>query len=153
MYGPVLKSELDQWVTEGRIPPEAALQAESTASWRPASEVYPQLRRSGPLSAVANPFAEIPTAPTFTAQTKTGQTYQRPHRGALILVFGILGWVVCPVFAPIAWAMGHADLREMRRGVMDGRGMSLTQVGMILGMAYTILGLLFMVLLCLGGLA
>ena len=47
--------------------------------------------------------------------------------------------------------MGNADLREMRRGQMDGSGMSLTQAGMILGMIYTILGLLFLALFCVGG--
>jgi hypothetical protein len=53
----------------------------------------------------------------------------------------------------VAWVMGHADLREMRRGLMDESGMSLTQAGMILGMIYTILGLLFMALLCVGALS
>jgi hypothetical protein len=151
VYGPVPKSELDQWVTEGRIPPEAALQNESASFWRPASEVYPQLRGSGPLHAASNPFAELSTALPFPAQTAA--SFRRPHRGILILVFAILGWVACPVFAPVAWVMGHADLREMRRGLMDESGMSLTQAGMILGMIYTILGLLFMALLCVGALS
>ncbi len=148
VYGPVPKSELDQWVAEGRIPPEAALQSESASFWRPAGEVYPQIQRSGPLQAASNPFAELPTAPSFRAQTPAA--YRRPHRGILILVFAILGCLACPIFSPVAWVMGHADLREMRRGSMDESGMSLTQAGMILGMIYTILGLLFMALLCLG---
>ena len=71
----------------------------------------------------------------------------------LILIFAILGWVICPIFAPIAWIMGHSDLREMRQGQMDDSGMSLTQAGMVLGMIETIFGLLFSCSMCVGGLA
>lgn len=151
VYGPVPKKELDQWVAEGRIPPQAALQIESTDAWRSASEVYPQLQRTGRLTASSNPFADLPTSPNFRSQAVYYQ--QQPHRGVLILVFGILAWIVCPVFAPIAWIMGQGDLRQMRRGVMDPSGMSMTQAGMILGMVYTILFMLFLVFVCLGSLA
>jgi hypothetical protein len=150
VYGPVPKSELDQWVAEGRIPPQAALQIESTDAWRSASEVYLQLQRSGRLTASSNPFADLPTSPTVRSQATMYP--QRSHRGVLILVFGILAWIVCPVFAPVAWIMGQGDLREMRRGAMDPSGMSLTQAGMILGMVYTILFMLFLVFVCLGSL-
>ncbi len=71
----------------------------------------------------------------------------------LILIFAILGWVACPIFAPVAWIMGQSDVREMRRGLMDDSGMSLTQAGMVLGMIETIFALLFMALMCVGGLA
>ena len=36
-----------------------------------------------------------------------------PHRGVLILVFGILGFFVCFVFGIVAWSMGSTDLRQM----------------------------------------
>jgi len=149
VYGPVPKSELDQWVQEGRIPPEAVLQPEPSTSWRPASDVYPHLQRIGRLDAAANPFAELPSDTPFRAQAAA--RYQRPHRGVLILILAILGWMMCPVFAPVAWVMGHTDLREMRRGAMDSSGMPLTQAGMILGMIETIIGLPFLFLICLGG--
>ena len=61
-------------------------------------------------------------------------TTVQPHRGAMILVFGILGLVTCPVFAVVAWVMGKVDLREIDAGRMDPEGRSLTQAGMILGM-------------------
>lgn len=56
-----------------------------------------------------------------------------PHRGTLILVFGILGLVVCFIFGICAWVMGKADLEKMRTGMMDPEGESLTKVGYILG--------------------
>ncbi|MHB8971447.1 MAG: DUF4190 domain-containing protein [Pirellulaceae bacterium] len=150
VYGPVPKSELDQWVAEGRIPVEASLQSESAAYWRPAAEVFPQLRHSTPLQAAMNPFAEQPLESPFAVPTRPPS---RPHRGVLVLIFAILGWVACPIFAPVAWIMGQSDLRDMRRGLMDDSGMSLTQAGMVLGMIETIFALLFMALMCLGGLA
>jgi hypothetical protein len=82
--------------------------------------------------------------------------YLAPHRGVMILVFGILGFVTCGIFAILAWVMGNTDLAEMDAGRMDPSGRDLTNVGRILGMilcflwiAGVLLGLLFMV----GGLA
>ena len=69
----------------------------------------------------------------------------RPHRGGMILAFGILGVVlgICGIiFGPIAWFMGQADLAAMREGRMDRSGEGLTQAGRILGIVATILGAL-----------
>jgi hypothetical protein len=61
----------------------------------------------------------------------------KPHRGAVILAFGILGLVVCQLFGVAAWVMGDNDIKEMRRGYMDPSGRDLTQTGRILGMVAT----------------
>ena len=69
-----------------------------------------------------------------------------PHRGVLILILGIVGWVLCPLTAPMAWVMGKADIEQMDRDEMDPEGRGLTQAGMILGMvacALWVLGVLF----------
>jgi len=59
----------------------------------------------------------------------------RPHRGAVILVLGILTWFICPiVLGIISWVMGNADLKAMDAGQMDPEGRGLTQAGKILGM-------------------
>ena len=58
----------------------------------------------------------------------------RPHRGALILVFGILGLVICMIFGIVAWVMGNGDLEAMRAGQMDPAGEGLTKAGKICGM-------------------
>ncbi|MBI1189790.1 MAG: DUF4190 domain-containing protein [Tepidisphaera sp.] len=57
----------------------------------------------------------------------------RPHRGTLILVFGILGLVMCFAFGVAAWIMGSSDLREMNAGSMDPSGREMTNAGKILG--------------------
>lgn len=63
----------------------------------------------------------------------------RPHRGVMILVFGILGIVLCVIFGIVAWVMGNGDLREMDAGRMDPEGRGLTQAGKICGMIGVIL--------------
>jgi predicted Zn finger-like uncharacterized protein len=72
-----------------------------------------------------------------------------PHRGATILVFGILSIVLQPcgiIFGPIAWAMGSGDLRNIQARRLDPEGEGLTRAGMICGIIGTCLGLL----VCLG---
>lgn len=66
----------------------------------------------------------------------------RPHRGALVLVLGILGLLLCVILGIIAWVMGNGDLRQMDAGVMDPAGRGLTQAGRILGMISCILAIL-----------
>ena len=61
----------------------------------------------------------------------------KPHRGATILVFGILGLILCQLFGIAAWTMGNNDLREMGAGIMDPAGKDLTSAGRILGMVAT----------------
>lgn len=63
----------------------------------------------------------------------------KPHRGAVILAFGILGLVVCQLFGVAAWVMGDNDLKEMSSGYMDPSGRDLTQTGRILGIVSTAL--------------
>ena len=63
----------------------------------------------------------------------------QPHRGTMILVFGILGLLVCAPFGIIAWVLGSTDLKAMDAGTMDQEGRSNTQVGKILGMIATLL--------------
>jgi len=75
-----------------------------------------------------------------------------PHRGVLILVFGILSWVVCVIFGIVAWIMGNSDLRAMQEGRMDPTGEGLTKAGKIVGMISVILsvvGLLIAILVLL----
>lgn len=71
----------------------------------------------------------------------------KPHRGVLILVFGILSFVVCPFFGIAAWVMGNSDLQEMATGRMDVTGRDMTRAGRICGMIAT--GLLILQMLAL----
>ena len=80
-----------------------------------------------------------------------------PHRGVLILVFGILGLVLCFPFGIAAWIMGNGDLKEIRGGRMDPTGEGLTQAGRICGIIATVLAVLgvlvFFIMLAFGAFA
>lgn len=69
----------------------------------------------------------------------------KAHRGTLILVFGILGLVVCAPLGIVAWIMGNNDLKEIDAGLMDPTGRGMTQGGKICGMIATILMVLAVV--------
>lgn len=58
----------------------------------------------------------------------------RPHRGTMILVFGILSIVCCAILGIVAWIMGKSDLEAMASGQMDPSGEGLTKAGKICGM-------------------
>ena len=60
----------------------------------------------------------------------------------MILVFGILGLLLCQVFGIVAWVMGSADLKEMDAGTMDPSGRGTTQAGKICGIVATVLMIL-----------
>jgi hypothetical protein len=155
VYGPVNRAELERWLAEGRISAECELRTRENQEWRPADEYFGALSRQ-PQGATGQPAApvreaSIPTgghspfggATTVAAGPARSHGYQVPHRGGMILAFGILGWVfTCPIFAVMAWVMGTSDLREMRSGRMDSSGMGLTQAGHVLGMIYTLLWLI-----------
>lgn len=79
-----------------------------------------------------------PPAEKVEAQPVTQQPLQ-PHRGAVVLVLGILGIAACFICGIIAWVMGNNDLRQMDAGIMDPSGRGLTQAGKICGMVSVIL--------------
>jgi hypothetical protein len=83
-----------------------------------------------------------------------------PHRGAAILVLGIVGLVVgllgsfcCGIFGIagcicgiIAWVMANKDLREMAAGRMDPAGRGTTQAGKICGIISVILAIVVFII-------
>lgn len=139
-YGPVKKSELDNWAAEGRMAADCLLSQSASGPWSPATQLFPALRPL-PTSPVVT---AAPSAPPIgailgTSPSATGQ-YVVPHRGGLILVLAVLGIVMtCPIFSLMAWVMGSGDLREMQNGRMDRSGESITRLGYFLGMILSLL--------------
>lgn len=137
-FGPVPKSELDQWCAENRVTATCFLRRHSDPNWVEAGNVYPHLGKSGPVS--SNPFRDDLKPTGEIGAGGYGQTgYRQPHRGGVILTFGILGLFGCGCliflgFGIAAWVMGANDLKAMNEGRMDDSGRSLTQTGQILGM-------------------
>lgn len=72
-----------------------------------------------------------------------------PHRGGLILAFGLISIVTgIFVFGIIAWVMGNNDLADIRAGRMDPEGEGMTQAGRIIGMISTIMTIVGVVACC-----
>jgi predicted Zn finger-like uncharacterized protein len=74
-----------------------------------------------------------------------------PHRGNMILVFGIISLATlafCGViglpFGIMAWVMGHKDMLKIDQGVMDPEGRGSTQAGKICGIIGTIIDGLYL---------
>lgn len=75
-----------------------------------------------------------------------------PHRGAMVLIFGILGIVLCcacvgSVFGILAVVFGSQDLRAMAEGRMDPSGQGTTLAGKIIGIVSLCLGFLWLIYL------
>lgn len=89
-------------------------------------------RLAVPVQPVGEARSTVPTS-DFESPRPVQQHRGQPHRGGLILAFGILSWATCFLFGVAAWALGVEDLRAMRAGEMDSSGEGLTRAGMILG--------------------
>ncbi len=100
---------------------------------------------------MTNPY-EAPEETTPPPRRRPRRGRLRSHNGVLILIFGILGLVVCMPMGIAAWIMGHLSLREMRQGRMDPSGRGLAMTGMILGIIACALAALGLVSLFLIGL-
>ena len=56
-----------------------------------------------------------------------------------VLVLGILGLIVCQLFSPVAWYVGHQELKAIRSGRSPSSDEGIAKVGMVLGIVGTIL--------------
>jgi len=75
-------------------------------------------------------------------------------KGIAILVLGIVGLACCQLTAPVAWVLGHQELKAIRAGMAPPANYALAQIGMVLGVLGTVLlgfGLLWV--FAFGGLA
>lgn len=163
-YGPVPKTEMDNWVREGRVTAQCQLK-NGDGPWQPAASIYSQLggAQSGvgpfqPVQQPANPFAQpmggapynpyaSPMAPQMGYPPNFA--YRKPHRGGMILALGILSFFCCPIMI-INLVLASNDLSEMERGTMDTSGQGLTRTGQILSfvaLGLTLLGIVLQVVL------
>ena len=160
-FGPVPRSELDNWLNQGRITPQSQLQQEGTSQWLWAGQVYPQLGSPGaggfptggsfpsPGSPGGNPFADRPApGPNPYAPPASGGAYNWPapgyrfqeqHRGGSILAMGIVSIFCCDIICIVVIVMAIIDLQKMSAGTMDASGRGLT----IAGLVFACLKLLF----------
>lgn len=75
----------------------------------------------------------------------------KPHRGTMLIIFGVLGIICCVIFAILAWVMGSSDLKAMAAGEMDRSGEGMTNAAKILGIIGVVLGILGLIWVVVGG--
>ena len=123
-YGPISAIDVREWQNQGRMNNESLVRYSNSRDWKPLSD-----------------FSELNTTPT-TPTHQDGQDFQ-PHRGSMILTFGIIGIACCFPLGIAAWVMGHSDIKSIDAGVMDPSGRSMTNGGKICGIIsviFTVLG-------------
>ena len=148
-YGPVNEATLQSWVGQGRLGPYDLVWSPGMAAWSQAATAFPNWfgQSPPPLTSVMPPPG-MPGVPGMPSAPLAGM---KPHRGTMILVFGILGLLdfgclPMVVFGILAWVMGNGDLREMKSGQMDPAGMGTTSAGRICGIIGVILAIIIVVL-------
>ena len=85
--------------------------------------------------AAADDAADVLEEAPDALPTSPGHGELQPHRGGMILSFGLLSWTACTAFGVASWVLGIQDLRAMRAGRMDPAGEGMTRAGLYLGMA------------------
>ena len=108
------------------------VRAVDSGEWRPLSN-YPELM------ALLAPSSSAP--PSTTPSPQADVKHYAPHRGTLILTFGILGIACCFPLGIAAWIMGNNDMQQIEAGMMDPTGKGTTNAGKICGIIGTILGI------------
>lgn len=83
-----------------------------------------------------------PSIPLGGAPEGAAAAGMRPHRGALILVFGIFSLFCCGLLGIAPWIMANEDLMLMDRRLMDPTGRGMTMAGKVLGIIGLVLYLL-----------
>jgi hypothetical protein len=138
-YGPVTEETLQAWVREGRVGRENLVRGPEMTTWEPAGSVA-RLWQGG-------------QAPSAYRGLPRGV---RPHRGGMILAFGIVSIVAASFCPPVgliglaAWLMGRTALHEIDAGRMDPAGRGITQAGYICGIVGLCLTAALFLLMCLG---
>lgn len=148
VYGPIIKGELDRWCLQGRITPSCQLLQGGEPQWRWAAEVYPQLREAVVMTPAVRgspvtPYSPMPLPPGAIY-------YPKAHRGVLVLVLALLGYVsLCFVVSIVAVVLGVMDLREMKAGRMDPEGRGMTIIGIVLASLWIVgnIGYLILILM------
>ena len=124
-YGPISASDVREWQNQGRMNNESLVRYSNSRDWKPLSD-----------------FSELNSPPPTPAPAQQGGQDFQPHRGSMILTFGIIGVACCFPFGIAAWVMGHSDIKSIDSGVMDPSGRSMTNGGKICGIISVIITVL-----------
>ena len=135
VYGPVDRTELDQWAEHGRVSSQCLVRVEGKTFWQSALNLYPQLsdlqlRPESPnalssnRSSLSNPGIRIVDSVTD----------MRPNNGTSIFLLALLG--LCTAFLPIAsivaFLWGARELNAIGQGTADSKNRLVVQLAVLL---------------------
>lgn len=120
-YGPVEEAVVLDWIRQGRLKPTDLVWTQGMSQWQPLATI---------------PQFFVPTPPPLPYSAAAYSPMIASHRGALILVMGLLSWFFCFIFGIIGWSMGSTDLKKMKQGQMDPSGKGLTMAGYVLSIVH-----------------
>ena len=121
-------------------------------------QTFPQLEMaSSPPGDVSSPYASpspyvatSPSGPYVRQRARNSLDRVRPHRGGLLLFFGIMSLFfngcTCYLMGALVWYTAADDLKAMRVGLVDASGHGLTQAAMVLAIISTVLHVLLLLL-------
>ncbi len=124
-YGPVSTETIRQWIAEGRVTAATPIQAEGSASWKPAAE-FPEFKVAFPAVALP-PVAQGP-------MLAPGSGLPTPARtsGLAItsLVLGILGFCSAGITSLIGLILGIIALNKIGKsqGALTGKGLAIAGI-------------------------
>lgn len=133
VYGPVDRTNLDRWFSEGRVGVGYQVREGEAGQWRSASDFHPA--SGAPIGNSSNPYAATVTSPGLGAGL---HRYPQPDRGVLVLIMGILSWMLCPVFGIVAVVVGRSALNDIDKGLADPNGRGLVTAGYWIGLIHLI---------------
>ncbi|MEC8989294.1 MAG: GYF domain-containing protein [Verrucomicrobiota bacterium] len=133
-FGPADEGQIRAWLEQGRMNQDSLVRTVDSEEWRPLYD-YPEL-----MALLAPSSSATPQSPTPPPQADV--KHYEPHRGVLILTFGILGVACCFPFGIAAWVMGNNDMKQIKAGTMDPTGKGTTNAGKICGIIGTAIAIL-----------
>ena len=75
-----------------------------------------------------------------------GWHYPEQSQAVLVFVLGLLGLLVLPLLAPVAWVIGNREIAAIDAGRRSPENRGLAQIGRILGIVMSTLLILFVAL-------
>ena len=70
-----------------------------------------------------------------------GEHYAESSQATMVLVFGLLGLLLCQLFSPVAWVMGNKELAAIDAGRRPPNDRTMANIGRILGIVGTVIAI------------
>ncbi|MFO0943744.1 MAG: DUF4190 domain-containing protein [Pirellulales bacterium] len=166
VYGPVDRNNLDRWFREGRVGVDYHIRQGEAGDWKQAAAFQPlptppvgyaqsssfaatipypsnNSTQSNPYAAQSNPYTATPNP--YVAQpgpTTVSPNQMRSEKGALVLIFGVLSWVLCFGFGIAAVVVGNQAKRDIDAGIGNPNERTLINIGFWLGLISVILNVI-----------